>query len=316
MSKIKTDIVLQRRIAFNEMVRVKPRSIECRVSLCYINNKVFRLIKITTSDYAPLILTPEITRPLVYLDTCVISDLARDQTLGPQFRDCLLAKCGTLYISWAHLVELFGIASGPTYELISSYLSSFGPNFVLINSDALAILRKEAVFSPGKQNPVIDEELLICLAANWNALSEINVRILLDVVASDPSIVERFKIRHQEHKLELKNAFDTARHQYQTDRAIQQQKRNEKYTYQPGTPPTQYIYQQIVRECIITHEQFAPSDGLDFEHCVVPLAYCDYVVLDKKWARRCRSIDIPSSGAAVFSGTQIDRVVSEIKAVA
>jgi hypothetical protein len=45
----------------------------------------------------------------------------------------------------------------------------------------------------------------------------------------------------------------------------------------------------------------------------VPLAYCDYVVLDKKWARRCGKIDIPSSGAAVFSGVQMDRLMRQIR---
>jgi hypothetical protein len=88
------------------------------------------VLKITSSDYAPLIITPEPTQPAVYLDYCVIADLARNPITGEEFRDCLLDKGGTLYLSWAHLVELFGLGPGPTYDSIRSYLASFGRSLV------------------------------------------------------------------------------------------------------------------------------------------------------------------------------------------
>ena len=50
------------------------------------------MLKIGTSDSSPLILTPELTSPALYLDYCVIGDLARNPALGGRLRDCLLEK--------------------------------------------------------------------------------------------------------------------------------------------------------------------------------------------------------------------------------
>jgi len=86
----------------------------------------------------------------VYLDYGVIGNLARNPGLGQEVRESLLEKGGTLYLSWAHLVELFGLGVGPTYNAIRSYLASFGPNFVLIDSDARAVINREAHWQPGK----------------------------------------------------------------------------------------------------------------------------------------------------------------------
>jgi hypothetical protein len=247
------------------------------------------------------------------LDYCVIGDLARNAVAGQDFRDSLLQEGGTLYLSWAHLVELFGLGVGPTYNLIRSYLISFGRSFVLIDSNARAVIGREADWRPGRQNPVFDEGMLIKLAANWDGLSEFTVALLLDVVANDPSIVAQLQARHSDHKYNVKQTFDDARKRYRTDREWRRQIDNVSYTYVPGTALTAYIYSRVLRECIVTHEQFTPSDALDFEHCVVPLAYCDYVVLDRKWTRRCTKIT-PAAAAKVFSGVDIAGVVRAIKA--
>jgi hypothetical protein len=269
------------------------------------------VLKITTSDSAPLILTPEVTPPLVYLDTCVIRDLACKKTTGERFQGCLLDKGGTLYLSWAHLVELFGLGVGPTYRLMQSYLVSFGTSFVLIDSNARAVIDREKNWTPGNQNPAFDEELLRCLAANWR-MSELSMAMLLDTVADQPGLIASLQTRHKKHKQELKAAFDEARNKYRTDIEWCHRLDNVTYSYTGSNAPTEYVYGQIVRECITTHEHFVPSDSLDFEHCVVPLAYCDYVVLDKKWTRPCRKIHIPPGGAAVFSVVEIDDLVCKI----
>jgi len=195
-----------------------------------------------------------------------------------------------------------------------SYLVAFGTSFVLIDSDARAVIDREKNWTPGKQNPAFDEDLLRCLAANWR-ISELSIAMLLDTVADQPALIASLQARHKKHKQELKAAFDEARNKYRTDLEWRHQLDNVIYSYTGSNAPTEYVYAQIVRECISTHEHFVPSDSLDFEHCVVPLAYCDYVVLDKKWARRCRKIDRPLRTAAVFSGVEVDRLVRDIKSL-
>jgi hypothetical protein len=56
---------------------------------------------------------------------------------------------------------------------------------------------------------------------------------------------------------------------------------------------------------------------LDFSHAITSLAYCDFSVLDKKWARRCRSLnDDPNSladTAIVYDVTEIDRFIAALE---
>src|SRR4029077_10537625 len=110
---------------------------------------------------------------------------------GQELRDCLLGKGGTLCLSWAHLVELFGLGAGPTYNIIQSYLASFGRSFVLIDSNALAVIDREGGWKLGKQNPVLAENLLRLLVSNWDGRSELDMATLLGVAASNQSALTR-----------------------------------------------------------------------------------------------------------------------------
>ena len=271
------------------------------------------MIKIRTSDSHPLTIIPEVTQPCVYLDYCIIVNLAKDHKLGTKFRECLLQKGGTLYLSWAHLIELFGVAVGATYYAVRSYLASFGRSFILIDNNAKAVIAREAAWAVGKQNPVFSEELLLELLRNWDGMSELDITTLLDVMASNPSHISRYKALLEQHKVTIKQAFDNNRQAYKMDSTVRNKMNNATYSYNPGTPPTNYIYQQMKRQCVITNEEFNESDSIDFEHCIVSVAYCDYVVLDKKWARRCKSIDIPPGAGRVFSSLEVEDLVNDMK---
>lgn len=270
------------------------------------------MLKIEASDSGAFTLTPELIPPTVYLDYCVIVDLARNPSSGQEVQNILLGKGGTLYLSWVHLVELFGLGIGPTYHAIRSYLASFGRSFVLIDSHARAVIDREVDLRPGKQNPVLAEDFLRLLASNWDGRSELNVTTLLDIMASDQSILTKYQALHRAHKDKIKQVFDDARNRYRADLNWRRQIDNASYSYIPDTPPTEYICKQMTRECIITHEQFNASDGLDFEHCVVSLAYCDFVVLDRKWARRCGKIIIPPKAATVLSNIEVEVLVGKL----
>lgn len=270
------------------------------------------MLKIATNDFAPMIITPELTQPTVYLDYCVIGDLARNAFMGADFRDHLLDKGGTLYLSWAHLVELFGLGAGPRYNSIRNYLASFGRSFVLIDSDASAVIRRESEWNPGKQNPAIDEDFCRCLVQSWNGLTDLNVGVLLEV-DDNPEFFKKHQEMHRQHKNKLKQTFDAERNRYRTDREARRILDTARDVYTPGTFLTRYIFQQITRECVVTNEEFNASDGLDFEHCVVSVAYCDFVALDQKWTRRCKQIDLPPTAAKVFSIKETESLLREIK---
>src|SRR5947208_2812253 len=83
------------------------------------------MLTLTRNPDGGVTITPRLTSPTVYLDYGVIGTLAETAT-GERLRDRICNR-GTLYLSWAHFIELFSLGLGPTFDRISTYLRSFGP---------------------------------------------------------------------------------------------------------------------------------------------------------------------------------------------
>ena len=248
--------------------------------------------------------------PTVYLDHCIIGDLAGTPD-GERIRQ-RICKQGTLYLSWAHFVELFSLGDGLTFQRLHSYLTSFGPNFIIVDSDADAIIKREQKWSPGKQNPAIDEEFLKVMIAKWKGESPVTISLLLEFMAKEKKFFENIKSVHTRHKDNIKAIFDKQRQLYRTDKNVK--KLLDAAVYKAVKPNiTSKVNLELSRECVRTNEQFNPSDSLDFHHAVVSVSYCQFAVFDKKWARRCNSLNLPPKAVAtVFNGKQIANLVAAI----
>lgn len=260
----------------------------------------------------PLRIDISITSPTLYLDSCVVSRLVSSSTPGRDLRDRLLTKNGTLFLSWAHFLELSGLGTSPAYQQIKEYLGSFGASFLILDADSGAVIRREREWQPGLQNPAIDEDFMKQVGLSWDGLSPFNVTVLLQAFQEDPAILKRVRGFHKQHKDGLADIFREARRKCRTDPETRQTLGNASYMHIPGSPPTEYVRNQLMRECIITNDAFNESDGIDFEHTIVSVACSDIVVLDKKWARRCRAIDLPTGTAEVYDVTELAEVVDRI----
>jgi hypothetical protein len=132
------------------------------------------MLTFTSTNGHPLEIQIELRRPTVYLDNCVIRDLAGTET-GERIRNHVCTT-GTLYLSWAHVIELFGLGHGPTLERIADYLKSFGRHFIIIEADTNKVAQREQDWVPGRQHPVIDEDFIRLipgfLMEGLNCLSE------------------------------------------------------------------------------------------------------------------------------------------------
>jgi len=248
--------------------------------------------------------------PTIYLDYGVIGKLAgTDQ--GARLRE-RISDNGTLYFSWAHLIELFSLGNGPTFDRIVKYLASFGANFILIDADSEAVMKREREWVIGRQNPAVDETFLGVLAANWHGGStELSIGNLLEFMAQNDELFTSIKAMHGSFKQKVKAIVDTQRLRYKTDKLVRKQLDGATYLYEPPIV-TPKVSLELGRECVRTNEIFSASDALDFLHAIVSISYCDYVVLDKKWARRGRALNLPRGTAAIFDGTEIDKLLGSL----
>src|SRR5262249_43085560 len=129
-------------------------------------------------------ITPALISPTVYLDYGVISDLAGTAS-GERLRE-RLCKSGTLYLSWAHFIELFSLGLGPPFDKVSAYLKSFGAHFIVVDADSHAVIKRERAWAPPRQNPAIDGGWLALMAAKWMKRNEeVSLGPLLDYMAGE-----------------------------------------------------------------------------------------------------------------------------------
>jgi hypothetical protein len=269
------------------------------------------MITIRTTDAEPLIIDSRITSPSVYLDYCVIAELANDFARGARFREILLRRQGTLLFSWAHLLEVFGLGYGPTYNRIKSFLDGLGTSFVLIENDPGTVIQRETESMP-QHHPVLDTDLLRHLGATWDALTPLTLGVLLEGLGEDPALQRKLQEMHARHKVNMKQMVDDARRNYREDKGVRKRLDAAAPSHSRNASRTAQIFEMLLRECVRTNEVFSESDSLDFEHAVVSSSYSTYVVLDQKWARRVRKIDLPKGAAIAFDVKQLEEFLAEL----
>jgi hypothetical protein len=72
--------------------------------------------------------------------------------------------------------------------------------------------------------------------------------------------------------------------------------------------PTLYVFTKLLRA--LASERgftFMPNDGTDLFHTAVPVAYSDFVLLDKAWTQRARAITMPDHPFYAFYEAEIDQ---------
>src|SRR5438552_11961266 len=201
---------------------------------------------------------PALTSPTLYLDYGVIADIAGTQ-IGERVRE-KICEGGTLYLSWAHFIELFSLGLGPTFDKLSTYITSFGAHFIIIDADANAVIKREREWTPQRQNPAIDGDWLALTMAKWAQRDdeEVSLGILLDYMVGEPELIQHIKTLHKRHKENVKKMFDVERDRYRTDKVVRKQLDTIEYPYRRPFV-TSKVNLELTRECVRTNEQFNPS---------------------------------------------------------
>ena len=55
------------------------------------------------------------------------------------------------------------------------------------------------------------------------------------------------------------------------------------------------------------------NDALDFLHATVPIAYGDFVLLDKHWADLARKLKFPSDCVKVYSPNRVEQFLEDLE---
>jgi hypothetical protein len=211
-----------------------------------------------------------------------------DPTLGAQFRDALLRARGTLMRSLLSFGEFTSFDDPRHARSVGAYVESINPHLFLSQFDPFQVIPVEYSIIAGqrKGTPAGDERLLDMYAARrtdttrhpsisdwfWYSAKRVEYRTAIDEMAA----------RFLEGIAELRNKFAT-----EPD-FVKLALKNVKASKLPRS--TQALLRALIYR-LDPKMALDANDALDIAHCIVPAAYADFVLLDRRWYTRLKDAE-------------------------
>jgi hypothetical protein len=224
--------------------------------------------------------------PMVYLDHWALNDLSLNEDLRNRFINIMIEKGGTFRLSVYNIIELSKQADTAQVDSILNMVDSI-PDCGLINIDPGEVIKKENVLLSDTSlmgNPAIEIDIVAAHVMAQNYPTEWHVsNIIRKVISQLPST--SLDISNAEFMKDMKRLLGTGRSDCNYLR-----KASNRFKYLKTNGPK---YQAATRELlsmtldfIMTNKEMRMSDyseWIDLFHVVVPVSYCDIVLIDKRW---------------------------------
>lgn len=218
--------------------------------------------------------------PTVYLDHWALRRFSETSKLFERLADGLCQKQGTLSLSWANYLE-FSEVTVRDQAAAERFLNQMSPNIGFIEVNPWGVIeREDEIIRAGKPAaPHLDGGMLkALLVSDRGSLDPLSFTGLFSLL-TESEVSDR--------KNELADIF------VERMKLVQQQfHKNREFAKQALKPPktdavpwgTRHMLTMLVSTLIRdASATFERADAFDFFHCVVPAAYCDYVLLDGRW---------------------------------
>ncbi len=259
------------------------------------------------------------SRPSLYLDQWMWCLLSEDSDLKNRFIKTADEANATIMYSYATLMELALIEDTKQIDAIHEVMdnldygfSDFNPSRVIKKEEELEIPRGGAFY---ESNPCCDRKLIKNYFLNrMDSLRPFQLSAILPKVKGD---VESGKFRKMGQRFEdLTPIILKARNDPEAlNRA--KKRHSKKELLRDQMPYTKDIYRLAI-DFVVVNEgmKMPPNEWIDLLHTVVPVAYFDFVMLDKRWCHFIRTIFplSPPDIADVFSQREISEFLNQIKA--
>lgn len=246
------------------------------------------MLKLDMGSNGQPIKIQEVTSPKIYLDLNALMNIALQDNSREKFKAMLVTKKGTLLFSWMHLLELSDVTDKEQLRFYVSFLNSLIENLGFIDVVPAAVIAKENQKLQGDNNvnPPIDERLfsfLDTIIKNAKSINPLSFDWLLTNL-NHPVVVEHKKQFH----LKFNSSLVASREKKGKDNKYGAKlKAVEKEATLPFA--TRYIEKDILNSFLREGNRLPSNSWRDFYHTVVPVAYCDYVLLDRGFVHRANS---------------------------
>ena len=220
--------------------------------------------------------------PSVYLDHFAIRDISEKPAFADRFVSALDSLAGTLCISVLNVIEFSKVTDVKSVELAERLLERCLPRIFLIESDPWVVIRRENSLMRGERSlpPHGDFELAAILPTlEQSGVKPLGIHGLFAAAAEAPlsdsleGLGETFLSRIAEMRV-----------QFEEDAGLRSQA-SRVPAAQGLQRATRFLLREIVRSSVSNqHMNLSANDAVDFLHSIVPVSYCELVILDRRWA--------------------------------
>ncbi len=240
-------------------------------------------------------------------------------TAGNSLIQSLADRSGTLALSWIHFLELSQLSDQSQLIQIVTFLQRMAPNFFFFEVIPKNVIEREnsILRGDGIGAPHADDKFLKAF-------------LLHKRQSVNPFSVGEFLRDFQQEKVlkmcqsfmaELNEVIQSARQMAKQNSTLGA--RIKKVPLGPAIPhATRYINIEAGRYLVRDKIKMSSQDWRDYFHMIVPLAYCDVLLLDRRWAskaqeiiRRLRQAGHKAQMAQVFWKRELEGFLTALEAV-
>jgi hypothetical protein len=220
--------------------------------------------------------------PTVYLDHWALRYFSEDSELANRLSVALESRNGTLALSWLNLAEFTKVTDEVQTRKAETFIEAILPRIFFLEIDPFAVIKCENELLAGGlpiSPPHGDLDLLRVFSSfKPRSVNQFTARDLFNVVqrsefAEDFCHLANTVVRHVNvlrDKIEAEVKYRASRKRLPSSWQVQR--------------GTRLILNELINNLSADKlTKITNNHAIDFLHAVVPVAYCDLVLLDKYW---------------------------------
>jgi hypothetical protein len=230
--------------------------------------------------------TQQLIAPSVYLDHWALRVISESEILSSRLSHALKLSGGTFALSWLNVVEFTKVTDEAQRNKADLLLNSITPNVFWLNPDFWTVAKHERLAPPlaGAEAPYSDLEMAALLIAN-GLYRPASTQVLgpqshFAVIQRLPGILAQYDEFADDivaQITELRRDFDNRKEMRAAIKAPLEAP--------PHSPATNLIARHLIAPFLKDKlRAISRNNAIDLTHAVVPVSYCDYVLLDGQWS--------------------------------
>lgn len=239
------------------------------------------MIDLSTTEQHPLVMHQKLTHPSIYLDHWALRKISDDPEKSGKLIEVVKRAGGSVALSWLNLVEFCRVSDPSQQKRAGTLIDELYPHIYFLQVDPYEVLANEDLLLKGAPPfpPHADADLMRAFfLQEQTSIRPYDAKNLFQEAARlDP------RTTIDSYAAIVTEQFRQIRSQLEADGGGTQVRRKTEVKRLPA--PTRFVLREVARQILLDPTApFDEHDAVDILHTVVPVSYCDFVVLDKRWA--------------------------------